>query len=223
MASVIKRSPLAAQTAEILLERIRAGEWPLGHKLPGETTLAVQLGVGRSTLREAIRELAGKGVLDTRQGSGVFVLAVDVAEDWEAVLKRVSIVAVIEARVAIETEAARLAAHRRTASDVRAIRRTLSQRARKGQSAAEFVDADMALHRAVVVASHNEILVQLFDGSVPRIRQAMIDMLKLRPINDLAADQTAHAALVEAIAKRDPDSAAETSRTHLTLLSTALS
>ncbi|MFF0147803.1 GntR family transcriptional regulator [Amycolatopsis sulphurea] len=60
MSSAVHRHPLAAQAAEHLLARVRAGEWPLGHKLPGETTSAAQLGVGRSTLREAIREPAGK-------------------------------------------------------------------------------------------------------------------------------------------------------------------
>ncbi|MER6877851.1 winged helix-turn-helix domain-containing protein, partial [Amycolatopsis sp. NPDC000673] len=106
MPPLVHRHPLAAQAAEILLARIRAGEWALGHKLPGETTLAAQLGVGRSTMREAIRELAGKGVLDSRQGAGVFVTALDVAEDWDAVLGRATVGAVIEARIAIEAEAA---------------------------------------------------------------------------------------------------------------------
>src|SRR3954464_12574462 len=111
---MIRRHPLAEQAAEELLRRIGSGEWTLGEKLPGETTLAAQLGVGRSTLREAIRELSGKGILDTRQGSGVFVTALDVPENRDAVLRKASIVSVIEARIAIEAEAAGLAAERRT-------------------------------------------------------------------------------------------------------------
>ena len=103
------RTPLADQAAELLLERIRAGEWELGAKLPGETTLAPQLGVGRSTVREAIRQLAGRGILTTRQGSGVFVTALDTHDDWETVLRRADITTVLEARIAIESEAARLA------------------------------------------------------------------------------------------------------------------
>ncbi len=110
----VRRTPLADQAAELLLGRIRAGEWALGEKLPGETTLAPQLGVGRSTLREAIRQLAGRGVLASRQGSGVYVTALDVPEDWDTVLRRSDIAAVIEARIAIESEASALAAERRT-------------------------------------------------------------------------------------------------------------
>lgn len=100
MAQVTRR-PLADQAAELLLERIRAGEWALGEKLPGETTLAPQLGVGRSTVREAIRQLAGRGVLATRQGAGIFVTALDVPEDWDTVLRRADIAAVIEAPPAL--------------------------------------------------------------------------------------------------------------------------
>ena len=75
--TIVRRESLADQAAELLLARIRDGEWRIGAKLPGETTLAPQLGVGRSTTREAIRILAGRGILATRQGAGVFVTAVD--------------------------------------------------------------------------------------------------------------------------------------------------
>jgi DNA-binding FadR family transcriptional regulator len=221
MTTTVQRRPLAAQTAEVLLGRIRGGEWPLGHKLPGETTLAAQLGVGRSTVREAIRELAGKGVLDPRQGAGVFVTSLDVAEDWDVVLRGASIVSVIEARIAIEAEAAGLAADRRTPADLRAIRRALVNRVSDGQTREEHVDADMALHRLVVVAAHNGVLTELFDGFVPRVRTAMVDLLRIRPLASPEADHAAHAALVQAIADRDSRAAAELSRAHLTALKLA--
>src|SRR5690606_30187757 len=153
MVTQVRRHPLAEQAADLLLARIRAGEWPLGHKLPGETTLAAQLGVGRSTLREAVRVLAGKGVLASRQGAGVFVTSLDIPEDWDIVLRRATIAAVLEARIAIEAEAAALAAGRRTPADLRAIRRALSVRATEGRTIADLVDADTAFHRAVIVAA----------------------------------------------------------------------
>ncbi|WP_051161829.1 FadR/GntR family transcriptional regulator [Nocardia brevicatena] len=217
----VRRHPLAAQAAELLLARIRAGEWPLGHRLPGETTLAAQLGVGRSTLREAVRELAGRGVLDSRQGAGVFVTALDVPDDWDTLLRRAGIVSVIEARIAIEAEAAALAAVRRTPADLRAIRRALAGRAVTGLSIAEHVDADMAFHRAVIVAAHNDVLTQLFDTFLPRLRPAMIDMLEIRPVPSEAADHAAHKDLADAIARRNPAAAAEFSRGHLSALKEA--
>ena len=235
----LQRRPLADQAAEALLRRIRQGEWELGAKLPGETTLAAQLGIGRSTVREAIRQLAGRGVLSSRQGAGVFVIALEVPDDWDAVLRRADIAAVIEARTAIESEAAALAAERRTPADVRAIRRALRDRADRRTILEDHVDADTAFHRSIVAAAHNPILLELFDGFTPRLRQAMIDMLRLRSVGRGAQpdgeshaerrpqfgsdhDHTAHEELAEAVITRDASTAAALSRAHLAALAAAL-
>ncbi|WP_037855358.1 FadR/GntR family transcriptional regulator [Streptomyces sp. NRRL S-340] len=222
----VRRAPLADQAAQALMERIRAGEWRLGGKLPGETTLAPQLGVGRSTVREAIRQLAGRGVLASRQGAGVFVTALDAPEDWDDVVRRADIVSVIEARVAIETEAAALAAGRRTPAELRAMRRALADRRERRSGIEEHVDADTAFHRSIVVAAHNPILTELFDGFTPRSRQAMVEMLRIRGgLGDDAghgADHDAHARLLEAVAHGDPQEAAQAGRAHLLTLKAQL-
>ncbi|NUT03618.1 MAG: FadR family transcriptional regulator [Hamadaea sp.] len=217
----VRRVRLADQAAELLLERIRSGEWPLGAKLPGENTLGPQLGVGRSTVREAIRQLAGSGVLATRQGAGVFVTALDVAEGWDTVLRRADILDVIEGRIAIESEAAALAAERRTHQDLRAIRRALAGR-RGHANRDDYVDADMRFHRAVIASAHNPILLELFDSFVPRLREAMIDMLRIKRTFDDHTDQGAHSQLVEAIARHDAASAGQLSRRHLNSLKIGL-
>jgi len=218
----VRREPLADQAARLLLERIRGDEWALGAKLPGETTLAPQLGVGRSTVREAIRQLAGRGVLETRQGSGVFVTALDVQEEWGAVLRRADIAAVIEARIAIETEGASLAAERRSPAALRAIRRALAARGTERDGREDYVDADTRFHRAIVEAAGNPVLLELFDAFVPRLRQAMIDMLRMGRHADDGVDRDAHAELADAIADRDPGRARELSRAHLAGLIDAL-
>ncbi|MFI1918651.1 FadR/GntR family transcriptional regulator [Nocardia sp. NPDC020380] len=217
----VQRHPLAAQAAEVLLTRIRSGEWELGHKLPGETTLAAQLGVGRSTLREAIRELAGRGVLESRQGAGVFLTALDVTEDWDTVLRRADILTVIEARIAIEAEGAALAARRRTPADLRNMLRALAARAEAGDAVEALVDADTAFHRTVVAAAHNDILIEMFNAFVPRSRHAMIDMLRIRPTLDKHADHDAHEVLYDAVRARNPEAAATASRVHLNSLKAA--
>jgi len=227
--AVVRREPLAEQAAAALLDRIRAGEWHLGERLPGETTLAAQLSVGRSTVREAIRQLSGRGVLTSRQGAGVFVIALDVPEDWDAVLRRADIVSVIEARVAIESEAAALTAERRTPAELRTIRKALEVRGAASPTLERHVDSDMVFHRSIVSAAHNPILIELFDGFVPRLRQAMVDMLRLRPgpARDRddhldPVDHAAHVLLYDAIAARDSDAAARLSRAHLTSLKESL-
>ena len=218
----VQRTSMADQTADVLLGRIRAEEWGLGARLPGETTLAAQLGVGRSTVREAIRQLSGRGVLSARQGAGVFVAALDVRDDWDAVLQRADIVSVIEARTAIESEAAALAAERRTANDLRAIRRALTVREQRRSDLEEHVDADLAFHRAIVVAAANPILTELFDGFTPRLRQTMIAMLRIRSAFGGAEDHAAHERLADAVRAGDAALAAGLSRAHLASLKDGL-
>ena len=214
--SPVKRVSLADQAAELLAERIRGGEWEVGAKLPGETTLAPQLGVGRSTIREAIRQLAGRGILQTRQGSGVFVSSLAGDEELDLALRRVDIARVIEARLAIESESAALAAARRAPADLRAMREALAARAKALSDIESHVDADLAVHRSIVAAAGNEILLGIFDSFVPRLREAMVDMLRLKGAWGDAADQAVHEALVEAIASGEPDRAREVCRAHLT-------
>jgi len=214
----VARTPLAEQAADLLLERIRAGEWALGARLPGEHALGPQLGVGRSTVREAIRRLAGQGVLSTRQGSGVFVASLDVAEDWSTTLQRADIVSVIEARIAIEVEAAALAAERRSPAELRAMQRAAAARDARRSEIEAHVDADIAFHRAIVAAAHNPILTELFDDFTPRSRQAMIELLRLRGEFGSDADQRAHVRILDAIAARDGAAASALARAHLLAL-----
>ncbi|SEH84673.1 MULTISPECIES: FCD domain-containing protein [unclassified Leifsonia] len=220
--TLVRREPLADQAAELLLDRIRSGEWVLGAKLPGETTLAPQLGVGRSTVREAIRQLAGRGVLATRQGAGVFVTALDASEDWTRTVGRAGILTVIEARIAVEVEASALAAERRTSAELRAMKGALEARESHRGAVDEHVDTDSAFHRSIVVASHNPILLDLFDSFTPRNRQAMIDMLRTRGSHGDDADQATHQGIYDAIADRDPAAAAAVTRDHLTSLARRL-
>ncbi|GAA1401303.1 FadR/GntR family transcriptional regulator [Oerskovia paurometabola] len=214
----LRRLPLADQAAELMLDRVRTGTWPLDHRLPGEQALAAELGVGRSTVREAIRQLAGKGVLESRQGSGVYVVRAEASEDWEEVLRRGEVVDVLEVRGALETEAARLAATRRTPADLRALATALAGRGEvpATASAQEYVDADLVFHRAVVDAAHNAVLTDLFATFVPRLRRAMVDMIELDGAGERHRhDQDAHEAILDAVRDRDADRAAASSRRHL--------
>ncbi|MFI7063962.1 FadR/GntR family transcriptional regulator [Kribbella sp. NPDC050124] len=222
---MIRRHPLAEQAAEELLQRIGSGEWPLGQKLPGETTLAAQLGVGRSTIREAIRELAGRRVLESRQGAGVFVIALQATEDWDKVLRKADIADLMEVRLAIEAEAALLAASRRTPADLKMFRYTLADRQKASVNAPDdwYVEADLAFHRAVITAAHNAVLAELFDTLVPRIRRAMMDMLKLDETHRHRHDQAAHEAIADAIRDKDPERAADRTRQHLSAVRSTVS
>ncbi|MFB4271783.1 FadR/GntR family transcriptional regulator [Nonomuraea sp. GTA35] len=214
----LRPSPLVEQATEHLREQITQGEWPVGTRLPGENTLARTLGVGRSTVREALRALAGAGLVQARQGSGVFVIATEPAEDWPARLRRAAITDVYEVRMIVETQAARLAAGRRTDEDVAALESALQgrERAAAGDDAA-FVDADITLHAAVVAAARNPVLSDLFAEFAPALRERLIDlveMLELRK-HDPNTGHGTHAALVAAIRRGDGDAAEEILRAEL--------
>lgn len=212
----IRRASLADQAADALLARLRSGEWAVGDKLPGETTLAPQLEVGRSTVREAIRRLAGIGVLTTRQGAGVFVTRLDTPSGLDVLLDGAAIDAVLEARIAVEVEAAALAARRRTEEDLDAIRAALAIRGAHRADLVRHVETDTAFHRAVLAAAHNPVLLEMFDGIAAHLRRAMIDMLRTRA-GEFGGDddQRSHAELLAAIERRDADAAARLSREHL--------
>src|SRR5439155_22714914 len=127
---------------------------------------------------------------------------------------------VLEGRLAIETEGARLAASRRTPADLRNFRYTLADRQRAAVKAPDdwYIEADLAFHRAVVTAAHNAVLTELFDTFVPRMRRATIDMLKLDDEHRHRHDQAAHEAIADAIRAKDPDLAAAPARAPLSAL-----
>ncbi|MFC5835214.1 FadR/GntR family transcriptional regulator [Nonomuraea insulae] len=202
----LRPSPLVEQATEHLREQITQGEWPVGTRLPGENALAKTLGVGRSTVREALRALAGAGLVRARQGSGVFVIATEPAEDWPARLRRAAITDVYEVRMIVETRAARIAAGRRTEEDVAALESALEARARAAAgSDAAFVDADIALHAAVVAAAGNPVLSDLFAEFAPALRGRLIDVVELLGLRgrDRNPGHDTHAALVAAIREGD--------------------
>ena len=214
----VTRSSLADQAAKLLEDRIRAGEWDIGEKLPGEVTLSDEVGVGRSTIREAIRQLAGKGLVQTRQGSGVFVVAHQASDDLEDVLAMADVIAVIEARIAIECEAASLAASRRSPEGLAVIHSALNHRHPDISNIEAYVDADMEFHRAVVLAADNPVLLEIWDTFVPRLRGSMIDMLRMTTDFDVELDHERHERVADKIANADPEGAARVTRAHLEVL-----
>src|SRR3954452_15112730 len=174
------RSSLVPQVIEQLRAQITSGEWAVGSRIPPEPDLAAALGVGRNTLREAVLALAHAGLLERRQGSGTYV--VGDTELTGAVARRVAaarIADVIEVRRALEVEAARLAAQRRTPEDMAALDAALVAReaAWAGGGATAFVEADVVLHMAVVAAAHNQVLAELYHDFREALRDSLADRI----------------------------------------------
>jgi DNA-binding FadR family transcriptional regulator len=153
------------QVIDQLRAQVATGAWPVGTRIPTEPELASSLGVGRNTVREAIRALVHAGVLESRQGSGTYVRAE--TELSGVVRRRVADATtrdVFEVRRALEVEAARLAAARRTEADIAALRAALDvcEKTWRSGDVAAFARADQEFHRLAIAASHNAVLVDLY-------------------------------------------------------------
>src|SRR5690606_18100744 len=146
--------------------QLDSGEWSIGGRIPTEDELSDQLAVGRNAVREAVRALAHAGLLEIRQGAGTFVRASsELGGALRRRLERSRLRENLEVRRALEMEAARLAALRRTDEDLAEIERALALRdeAWRAQDMGTFVETDFAFHRAVVHATHNPLLIELYD------------------------------------------------------------
>lgn len=167
------RRKLVETVAERLLEAVRTR--PSGTRMPSERALAEQLGVGRSTVREALNGLAALGALDIRHGRGVFVASsASPRLDREPVataLVRAQTNALIEARLVVQPEVARLAAARRTDGDLRALEKVLEgqQRLATGGSADRATKLGVDFNVRLAEAARNEILSGIIRSLFHRI------------------------------------------------------
>ncbi|PRX98713.1 FadR/GntR family transcriptional regulator [Allonocardiopsis opalescens] len=203
-----QRTGLVEQVIAQLREQIARGEWAVGDRIPTEPELAAQLGVGRNTVREAVRALAHAGLLEIRQGSGTFVRATSELEG--ALRRRVARARMreaLEVRRALELEAARLAARRRTDDDLRRLDDAMRRRTEALSAGAipAFVDADVAVHRGVVAAAHNGLLSELYDHFGSALRDSILSSIGER-LDE--SDRLDHQGLVDAVRARDPEAAA---------------
>ena len=201
LSSTASRS-LVDQAIDGMRELLGSDEWPVGTKIPPEPALAAALGVSRNTVREAVRALAHTGVLDVRRGDGTYVAAPnEVAALVRQQLARTELRHVLEVRHAIETHAAMLAAARRTAADLRALKQALARRARALSSGdgAAFVEADAAFHSRVLVAAHNPLLRELYGGFEDNLRTSIVP-----PQGNEDPLQVHHDSLLAAIEAQDP-------------------
>jgi DNA-binding FadR family transcriptional regulator len=185
MTGRIARGPsLVDRAIEALRAEIVGGTWPVGERIPTEPELVEAFGIGRNSLREAIRALVHAGLLETRQGDGTYVIATsDLAGAVRRRTSRAELREVFELRRALEVEAARLAAQRRTDADLAALDRLQAAREQASRKAdlGEFVELDVALHRAIVAAAGNSMLAELYDDFSAALRDAIASSLDRSP------------------------------------------
>lgn len=160
-----RRLSLVEQVTKEIEQLIQQGYWKVGDKIPSEKVLMEQFDVSRNTLREAVRALTHVGLLETKQGSGTIVISESMFDLVLAKqIEQNSIAQILEVRLAIEREAAFLAAERRTETELKEMQHLIYQckQALENDDLNNFMEADIKFHQKVVQASQNNLFVDLY-------------------------------------------------------------
>ncbi|SIQ35603.1 transcriptional regulator, GntR family [Rhizobium sp. RU35A] len=218
----IRTGSLVSKVSDSLRQAILDGRYGPGDRLPSEIELTETHGVSRTVIREAITGLRCDGLVDVRQGAGIFVLAPPAgAKPAVPGLDRARIssdLEVLEVRTPLEIEAAALAAQRRSPAQEEAIFACHARLLACIDSNQSIREADLALHLAIAAATNNP----LFTGFLEQYGPSAIPQSKV-VAEDQAAEQTAyrrlihkeHEAIVLAISDRDDAAAREAMQAHL--------
>ena len=214
---------LATALVDALGARIRAGRLRAGARLPTEAELMAEFGVSRTVVREALSKLQAAGLVVTRHGIGSFVGAPGDAQNFRIPPEQVAtlrdVIAVLDLRIALEAEAAALAASRRLPANLRAMRQALAAFAKAAADDADAVASDLALHMEIARATQNahfvELMTYLGTMLIPRTRVNTAQLAGESRRAFLHRVHAEHQSIVVAIAKRDPDAARAAMRTHL--------
>ena len=216
----LKAKRLSDSAVEEILGLIREGKLELGSRLPSERELITQLGVSRSSLREAIRMLEATGVLVVRPGRGTWVrddYRGPVTDGWLSWLPghRKDVTELLEMRETLEVQAASLAAERGTADQLAAVEAAWfgMQRAARAEDAEAMVEADTGLHDAIAEACGNAILAQTLHSlsELAMDTRRAIMTIPGHPRRVVAE----HGPIVRAIVARDAEGAAKAMFKHV--------
>ncbi|HKN52263.1 MAG TPA: FadR/GntR family transcriptional regulator [Amycolatopsis sp.] len=204
-----RRTGLVDQVIDQLRTAVTQGEWPIGERIPTESELVTQLGVGRNTIREAVRALAHTGLLEVRQGDGTYVRATSEVSGAIRRLCGEELREVLQVRRVLEVEGARLAASARTDEEVANLRALLARRAVEWDEKRweDFARTDAEFHSSVVRCGHNTLLTELYRGLTEVVTASVAATSGITPGVDYIPE-IGHDGLADAIADRDPERAA---------------
>jgi len=215
-----RNEQLPARIASEIVRQITEGSFLPGQKLPTEHNLAQSFGVSRSVIREAIAQLRNEGLIETRQGVGAFVTSPDrrqaIRIEPETLADQDHFRSLFQLRMALEIEAAGLAAVHHTAQDMQRLDEALVEMTGRKKWTDEGIAADLAFHRALAAATHNEYFPIVLGFVAERISQA-IRTARARAVLEEIVEITIteHQAIRNAIAARDPLKAREVMRQHI--------
>ena len=198
---------------------IAANQLKPGDALPPERELGNQFGVSRTVIREAVRGLQARGLLEVKSGSGVRIVAVDaetVGESMRHFVKgsMMDYTKVDEVRRVLEVAAAGLAAQRATAEDIAIMDDTIERFENECSDLEASVQIDIEFHRAIGAATHNELFLMLHDS----IGQMLVEVRRRNLSRGRAERRLVvkmHQRIRDGIAAHDPEAAQQAMRDHL--------
>ncbi|MEV6957669.1 FCD domain-containing protein [Streptomyces sp. NPDC051207] len=212
------------------VERIKAmiaeGTLRPGQRLPTERDLAARLGISRGSMREAVRALTVMGVLEARHGSGIYVTqlrAADLLETFGAMADLspgAQLPEMLEVRRILESAAAALAAARITEEQLADVERHLAAM-NATDDPEELLTHDLAFHRAITAAAGNETLAALLEGLSSRTVRARVRRGH-QERGAIERTRREHAAVLAALAARDPEAARTAAAAHVAAVETWL-
>lgn len=215
-----RNEQLPGRIASEITRQIGEGTLLPGQKLPTEHNLAQSFGVSRSVVREAIAQLRNEGLIETRQGVGAFVTEPDrrhaLRIEPETLANRENFRSLFQLRMALEIEAAGLAAVHRNEHDMMQLNEALAEMSGSKKWTDTGIAADLAFHRALASATHNEYFPLVLGFIAERINQA-INAARARAVLEQIVEITIneHTAIRDAIHARDPLRAREVMRNHI--------
>jgi len=212
------RRDAAKQAVDRLRDLIVQGEFSAGERLPPERVLARELGVSRSTLREAIRALVVMNVLVSRHGDGTYVSSLEpdlLAEPFELMvsLSDESLFDLFEVRRVLETACAGLAAERISDEELVQFDRILEHSEAARDDPEELLDRDVELHAAIVRATRNPLLIRIMSGVGALALAGRRRTMSLPGVADRSLAD--HARIVGALRRRSPETARAAMEAHL--------
>ncbi len=215
----IDRISVAETVAKHILERIESGAYQQGEPLPTEKEFTELFGVGRSSVREALRALQSLGVIEKRQGNGTFVKSASVSREScfhiANVLQRYSIIELSEARKIIEEQTAALSAQNASPEHIAAMREA-NERLRENIACGDrgaVVELDFQVHRAVAEGAGNMFLVEMLDMLLEIVEEFNEEVLTREKV-EIALHF--HDEIIERIAAADAKGARRLMSEHLT-------
>ena len=200
----VQRGSMADQVVKNIREAITSGQWSIGDRLPNEQELAKQLGVGRSSVREGIRILAGYGLVETRQGEGTFVVDNQAEQIFDLFGYRSdaeNIRYLNQLRHMLETGCISIIFDVGLQSEQLACLHGLVEDLDKAQNSASAIQADSAFHKTLFSYTQNPLLIQIYAMISKLLHTLMLQLMCRQDVLDDA--RHSHRKIYDALAAGD--------------------